>query len=354
LLDKKLNKIGYIFKDYFSDPDLMWKAQLEYQEYIKLNIPQDREMGLPGAWEGIGPEFQTITEPAWLGCEIRYSGGEPDTIPIFREGKEQLYETEIPDPLSGNLMERAYEFYEYFKEKREHVEFEGSPIGKIRAPLETMGPFTLAGKLRGERELMLDLYRNPEYVHELMDFVTRAIIMRLKTWMDLVSMEYPMQNPMQTWGSVDGYYPFADDCIELISDKMYKEFVLPYHQRLVKAFSKEGAEIGIHLCGKASHHFKTLKEELNVKAFETGFPTDLARARDELGPEVFLKGNIHPELLHSGPKEKLVKAVRQLLESGVKEGGKFILAEGHNVAPGTPVEYFQAMYETGREYGRLI
>jgi uroporphyrinogen-III decarboxylase len=34
------------------------------------------------------------------------------------------------------------------------------------------------------------------------------------------------------------------------------------------------------------------------------------------------------------------------------EGGKFILREGNNLAPFTPLENLWAMYETAKEYGR--
>ena len=42
---------------------------------------------------------------------------------------------------------------------------------------------------------------------------------------------------------------------------------------------------------------------------------------------------------------------REILGSGVTEGGKFILREGNNLAPGTPEENVAAMYEAAKEYG---
>src|SRR5581483_2935932 len=38
---------------------------------------------------------------------------------------------------------------------------------------------------------------------------------------------------------------------------------------------------------------------------------------------------------------------RRILQSGVLEGGLFILREGNNLAPGTPLENIEAMYPTG-------
>lgn len=343
LLNKGLNTSGITYREYFHNPEAMLKIQLDFRKWVRFNVLQDMEMGLPEKeWAGINVDFGNVYEAAWLGAKINYrEGNVPDTGPLLQENKEKLFDLKIPHPLHDNLMGRGYEFYQYFEEKRKNFEFEGKPIGKTAGILGTDGPFTVACNLRGATELCLDIYQVPDYVHKLLDFVSEAIVARIEAWMEFTGTEYPLQE----WG-------FADDSIELLSRETYREFVLPYHKRLVEAFSRGGPN-GIHLCGKAQHHFKTLKEELNIRTFDTGFPTNLAEVRKELGPEVLLRGNIHPELLRGGPEEKIKEAVKNLLQSGVMEGGRFILCEGNNVAPGTPEKHFQAMYEAGKEYGRF-
>ncbi|MGC9064836.1 MAG: uroporphyrinogen decarboxylase family protein, partial [bacterium] len=167
-------------------------------------------------------------------------------------------------------------------------------------------------------------------------------IRRITHMMDKFGIEYPKES----WG-------FADDSIELISEKVYKEFVLPYHKKLINAFSLGGPNM-IHLCGKASHHFLTIKNELNVMDFDTGYPTDLGKMRKVLGLEVTLRGNISPILLKDGPIEDIKEEVIRVLRSGVMEGGKFLLCEGNNIAPLTPIEHMKVMYDTGKEYGQYI
>jgi uroporphyrinogen-III decarboxylase len=44
----------------------------------------------------------------------------------------------------------------------------------------------------------------------------------------------------------------------------------------------------------------------------------------------------------------------RILQSGVMEGGKFILREGNNLAPSTPLENLWTMYDTGKEYGQYV
>ena len=341
LLTPELNPEGYTFQQYFEDPDLQWRLQLHRQHWIRHNVVQDAEMGLPEEWGGLAPDLQNIYEAAWLGCRIEHrEGNVVDTWPLLKENKAKLYDLSLPDPLRGNIMGQAMEFYEYFEDRRSREDFFGRPVGHSEIGGGTDGPFTVACSLRGATELCLDLYEDPGYAHDLLDFVTRAAITRIQAVAEFRGRSFPVKE----WG-------FADDSIELLSPELYREFVLPYHRRLVETFSAGGPN-SIHLCGHAQHHFRTLQQELNVQSFDTGFPTDLGRARRELGPGALLRGNLHPQLLVEGPVEAIVAETRRLLRSGVMEGGRYIFGEGSNVSPGTPPAHFRLCWETVRAEGR--
>ncbi len=341
LLTPKLNSRGYTFRDYFEDPDVMMQVQLESNRWVRFSVLQDQEMGLPEkCWPGIHVDFQNSYEAGWFGCPIDYIEGDvPDTQPILQGDKRLLDELEQPDPLTGNLMKRAFEFYQYFEERRGTEDFFGLPIGPTTGPTGTDGPFTIACNLRGTMQLCLDLYEDPEYAHRLLSFVTDGIIARCKAWMNLTGQSYPREN----WG-------FADDSVQLLSEQTYREFVLPYHRRLIQEFAQ--GPVSIHLCGQVAHLLPILKDDLNIMGFDTGFPVDLGELRRMLGPEVLLRGNVHPEVLRQGPPAKIEDAVRRVLTSGAMLGGRLILCEGNNVAPGTPVENFAIMYQTAQKYGR--
>ena len=339
-----VNVNGVTWRTFSEDPEVMFDMYMRRHRFVRYNIPADWEMGPPEKeWPGPHVDFQNIYEAAWLGCEWHYiddEGSPPDIWPIFKEHKERLYDTEIPDPLHGGLMGRTFEFWQYMDERRQNFEMDGKPVGKPSAPSGTDGIFTLACALRGPTEVCLDMYEDEKYYHDLMDFVMRAVRARIVAWRTFLGQ------PLKTQS-----YGYADDSIELLSPATYRRLVLPYHKRLFDDMS-EGGPNSIHLCGHASHLFKTLRDELNIQAFDVGFPTDAARFRQELGPDVQLRGNIHPELLRQGPPEAIRAAVRELCQSGVMEGGRYILAEGNNVAPHTPVEHLRAMYEAGKEFGQ--
>jgi len=127
--------------------------------------------------------------------------------------------------------------------------------------------------------------------------------------------------------------------------------VFPFHKRLVDAFS-EGGPNSIHLCGDATRHFPFLKARLNIRSFDTGFPVDFAWLRKTLGPDVeFQGGPSVPFLMEACPQE-VEAEVRRILSSGIMEGGRFVLREGNNLAPGVPMENLWAMYDAVHAWGR--
>ncbi|MBC7328715.1 hypothetical protein H5T87_11495 [bacterium] len=343
LLTSWLNVEGYTFEQYIKDPDIMLEVQLKTRKWIRLNVPQDMEMGYPeDNWGGVYVDLQNFYEAGWLGNNVVFPEGDvPYAAPLPRGKIEELMESGIPDPLNDNWMGKGMEIFFYLKNKVKETEFEGIPVGESVYPpgAGTDGPFTVAAALLGATELCIALYEDPDFVHRLMNFITEATIVRIKAVWDLMNWEYPVQS----WG-------FADDSIELLSTKQYMEFVLPYHKRLISTFSKGGPN-AIHLCGKVQRHLKIIKEELNVDTFDLGFPTDLGLARRELGPDVLLRGNLHPELLRRGTITEIEKETKRICQSGVMEGGRWIFCEGNNVAPETPLQNFWAMYNAGRKYG---
>jgi uroporphyrinogen-III decarboxylase len=150
----------------------------------------------------------------------------------------------------------------------------------------------------------------------------------------------------------DGF-GFADDSVVLISTDMYRRHVLPHHRRLCDAMATAGPR-SIHLCGDATRHFVTLRDELNVREFDTGFPVDFGRLRRDLGPEVRILGGPRAELLRSASPSEVHQEVRRILTTGVLDGGLFVLREGNNLAPLTPLANTEVLYRAGRDFGRIV
>ena len=352
LQNPELNTQGWTFQDYFENVNVQMAAQVEYQKWQRHHVLCDHEMGMPTDGWTVYVDFQNSYDAAWMGCPIRYFGGDlPDTLPILAERTELLYE--MPEWVDDNngLMPRAKEFYEQMLDARNSLEFHGLPVAVPHvAPMEgTDGPLDLAYKLRGADNLLLDMMTDEAYYHDLMHYITENLIRRIKQMKEYRWRLRP-DSPDKHKYRRDGYM-FADDAIALISQRHYKEFVYPYHRRFFDEFST-GAPATMHLCGDATRHFPFLRDAFNVQTFDTGFPVDHGALRRVLGPGVEIYGGPTIMAVKDGTAESIEGSVREICRSGVMEGGKFVMIAANNPAPFTSVENMRALFEATKTWGR--
>ena len=89
-------------------------------------------------------------------------------------------------------------------------------------------------------------------------------------------------------------------------------------------------------------------DELGVNEFEVGFLIDFGKIRQQLGPEVTIHVGPNIMLLKDGTPQEVAQETKRILNSGVLEGGRFVLREGNNLAPFTPFANLDAMYQQAR------
>jgi len=342
LLDAKLNPSGITFREYSDDPAVMLEKQLEFLEWVARKVPQDAQMGLPASWD-IVVDFQNYYEAGFLGARIYFPEGNVPVAEPFLDNdhKNMLLDKGLPDLDKSPLWRKNVEYYEYFSaRKKEGYTYSGRPIGSVALKgLGTDGPLTLLMSIRGA-EGLVDMYADTEYYHQMMSYLTEFAIMEIKTARRIAGQEERQEA-----------FGFADDSIELLSAEDYRRFVLPYHKRLVDELGGAGPN-SIHICGDVQRHFRTIIEELNVRAIDTGFPINWGTLRDEVGDDVQIQGGVHVETLRRGSADEVRAETRRILQSGIMRGGRFIIREANNLAPLTPVGNLAVMYEAVKEYGR--
>jgi len=355
LSNPEINKTGYTFKDFFTKAEAQLECQLAYQYYVRHNLICDTKMGPPNDRWHLGLDFQNSYDQAWFGCPFRYFGDTdvPDTEEILKENPDLLYDWDDPDPFwgRGDFMKRAMEMFEHIKRRCDAgYTFHGLPVFPPTAfPVRgTDGIFSIALKLQGAVELMTNMYVNPKLYHHLMDYLTRNMIARIKA-----HREWAWDHDPNYKGDRNhrGGFSYADDAIAMLSCEQFKEFVFPYQKRLFEEFH-DGSGCSIHLCGDATHHFKFLADEFNVKSFDTGFPVDHGKLRCKLGPDIQINGGPTIMLLKDGTAQEITEETRRICESGVMDGRRFILIAANNLAPCTSIENLKAFYDAGKQYGR--
>lgn len=343
LLDPKWNKNGITFQDYFTKASALIEIQLKFLEYqIEfLNNYRDTPTARPKEFT-FYVDNQNSYDSLYFGAPVEFRDGQvADTVPILvGSDKCRIFEMDIEHPLENPFIKTCLKRYEEIKEAVSKLSYHDMTFNVAPPILGFDGHLTIATCLRGS-ELYSDIYEDPDYVVRLLDFIHRAVVIRNKALAELFGQE--------AFSGSRGW--FADDSIQLISTKTYRDLVLPFHRAWYSLWSSHGPH-SIHLCGDASRHFPIIHEELNVDSFDTGFPVDFAWLRETLGEDVEILGGPEVHLLLNGTSEQVYERTKQILKSGIMKGGRFILREANNLPPCCPEENLAAMYRCCLEHGR--
>ena len=346
LLNPALNPEGWTYRDYFHEPRVTLTIQARFQEYLATTLSQtcDMESTFPEHWS-FSVDSQNIYDAAYFGATVGFESGQvPGTTPRFSfDDVDKFLAMDFSRPLENPWIQDRLRYHAALVQNAATFEYAGRR-GKV-APfgMGFDGPLTAVASLFGADGILL-LGAEPEKAKAVLWKITRDCLIRNRALADRADGW-----KKGDWGGI------ADDSIQLISTEMYRELVMPMHAfwydetSTTKAADKKR---GIHLCGDATRHFRTLRDELGVYAFDTGFPVDHGALRKELGPEVEISGGPHVALFLNGTPELCAAEATRILQSGVLQGGRFILREGNNLPPGVPLENLKAVYDACREHGR--
>ena len=347
LLDPALNPEGFTFERYFRDPQVLMTVQARFQEYRATTLSRTCDLAgdLPATWN-FGVDNQNTYDGAYFGAEVVFEAGNcPSNLPNMTEGDvDGFLARDFSRPLENTWIRERLAFHAELGKAAKDFTYAGRK-GRV-APLGMGfdGPVTIGAVLMGADIFML-LGDDPEKAVRFMQKMMEAVLMRNQALAGLSG------TPWQKGASGS----LADDSIQLVSNEMYAEWILPLHEwwfSATSATTPASQKRGMHLCGDVSRHLPLIHAKLGVSSFDTGFPIDHGALRQALGPDVEISGGPPVSLLQFGSPEQCYASARDILRSGIKEGGRFILQEGNNLPPACPPANLRAVYAACLEFGR--
>ena len=314
--------------------------QLQFLKHRIENIPED--MICTSTTLSIAPWFDNVMDSGSFGAQVVWPENETlQSTPTIRT-VEQMDRFEIPAPGSG-LWGKARDWWLQMREfaRETKLTFNKRTEGRVdvgRLGLSGLSPHMIAIDLVGH-----DFYwwqvEHAEQCHRFLSKITTGLIEALRYFMTID--ERPR-----------GQYSLAEDTAQIMSPQMFQEFCVPYTNVLYDTFGRglrNGR--GLHMCGQSTHLHPVLVEDLRITSFDVfGFKVDPWVAARNLGGRMYLWGNINPMLMLNGTVEQVKGAARVALEAMAPCGG-FMLGDGANVCPGTPVENLAALVEASEEFG---
>ena len=303
--------VGQPLSRYYLDHRVLCQANLAVLQDFDLDIVQ-----------AISDPYR---EAADFGADIVFP---EDNLPLCRApllvDRADLSKLKPPDPATGRRMSDRLAGV---RDLREQVGEEVPVMGWVE------GALAEAADLRGDSALLFDLYDRPDYVHELLEVCVEVAIAfaraQVEAGADIVGM--------------------GDAIASQISPEMYREFALPYEQRIFAAVHDMGALRRLHICGNTTH-LLDLMPHSGVDIIDLDWMVDIRRAAEVFGDYPVICGNFDPvAIMLQGTPEQVREATLYCLRWG---GPRHISGAGCEIPDRTPHENLLAQVQVLREFGR--
>lgn len=286
------------------------KYYLDYRVLCEANLAVMQEFELD--------IVQAISDPyreaADTGLEVQFP---IDNLPLSKKPlitqPEQLKEIHFP---IQNFGPRMTDRLEGVRLMREQVGDEVPVMGWVE------GALAEAADLRGITQIMKDFKQRPAWLKELLEKCAEVEIAFACAQID-------------AGAHIIG---LGDAVASLISPGMYREFALPYEQRIFEAVKSKGGIPRLHICGNTTHLLKDMARS-GAQIVDIDSMVDFRQAMRDMDG-LAICGNINPVAIFlQGTAEQVRAAVLDNASAGYP---LWISAAGCEIPDETPAENLHA------------
>ena len=305
------DQIGARYRDYCTDFRVLVEGQLRTAEAFGFDY------------------LNTMSDPAReaadCGATVEYFDSQPVALiedQALLADKTKLAALKLPDPLGGGRMHNGIKALALFKER-------SGKDKMIEGWIE--GPIAEAADLRGINTLMTDFFDDPSFVRDLFAFVIE------------LELRFAREQ-LQAGADVIG---LGDAAASLVGPQLYQEFVWPFEKKLVDGIHTLGGKVRLHICGNTRRILGGIGR-LKCDVVDLDSLAPISEARQQMGPEAVLLGNLNPvAVLRNGTAEGVTAATA---ECHRQAGARFIVGAGCEVPRDTPPENLRALCAYAHEH----
>lgn len=270
-----------------------------------------------------------LTIPDALGLGLYFETGEG---PRFRKviaspaDVEQLPEVAIADELSY-VTDAVSLIRKELNGSVPLIGFSGSPWTLATYMIE-------GGGSKDFRRAKSFMYNHPEAMHLLLDKLADSVTDYLNAQIAAGAQAVQI---FDTWGGI-------------LTPTAYEQFSLRYMSKIVSGLTREseGRPVPVILFTKNGGQWLEVMAQSGCNALGLDWTTDIGQARQRVGSQVALQGNMDPSILYAEPAAIRAEVERILAAFGSGEGHVFNL--GHGITPEVNPEHVAAFVDAVHEF----
>lgn len=264
-----------------------------------------------------------------MGVPLEFEESKGPILGFTVRDNEAVDKLVIPDPY-----ETVPFVMDAIKILRKELEGRVPLIGFSGAPF-TLASYMVEGKTSKQFiEIKSLMFKEPELAHKLFNKVSKAVTLYLQAQIDAGAQVVQI---FDSWAGC-------------LSPHDFKEFIVPYVRQIIRELKNKNDKVPVIYFAQGNPAILELAKQTEADVIGVDWRIELDKARQILGDNVAVQGNLDPLALFL-PHKELKERIREVLDqAGGKVGHIFNL--GHGITPPTPVGNAQLLVETVHEYSK--
>ena len=218
---------------------------------------------------------------------------------------------------------------------RQEVGNKATVLGFVGAPW-TLAAYAIEGKSSKDYTIIKSMaFKEPAMLHQLLGKLADAIAVYVRYQIDSGAQIVQM---FDSWAGQ-------------LSPQDYETFAMPYQRRVVEQVKATHPDTPMILYINGSAGILERMAKSGVDFVSVDWTVDMAEARQRLGANIGVQGNIDPCALF-GSKDFIRSRILETIRKAGNRG--HILNLGHGVLPSTPEENVEFFFETAKQADKLL
>jgi uroporphyrinogen-III decarboxylase len=184
--------------------------------------------------------------------------------------------------------------------------------------------------------MVMDIYRQPEKLHEVMEKIVPNTIRNAVAMADATGCPFC-------------FMPLHKGDESFMSPKQFETFYWPTYRRVLMGQIEEGLVPFPFAEGRYGARLEVIKDLPKGSMLWSFEDIDMARAKKVLGSSACIAGNVPSSVLYTKTPKEVKEYCRKLIET-CAPGGGYILTGAAGMNEGNP-DILRAMMEAVKEYG---
>ncbi len=197
-----------------------------------------------------------------------------------------------------------------------------------------IGPFSLAGRLMGVSEAMVNCYEEPDMVHTVLEKATAFLIAYIRAYRDAGAQGVVMAEPLTG----------------MLSPRLAQAFSEPYVRQIAQAAKADDFLVIYHNCGDNTIQMVDSILRTECDAYHFGDAIDMEAMLPHIPADTLVMGNVSPsaQFLNGTPSSIRAETLRILEACGAYPN--FLISSGCDIPPISPWENIDAFFAAVQAY----